>query len=104
MKKISSLFLALCFLLCTYANEKPSLILYYAPYCPYSQQVLVHLQKMRKSISLKNVKTDAKAKEELKKIGGILEVPCLVIDNYALYKSDAIIDWLNEHDNLLYPY
>lgn len=48
-------------------------------------------------VSLKNVVQDPLAKEELKKCGGRLEVPCLVIDGQALYNSDAIIEWLDTH-------
>jgi glutaredoxin len=82
-------------------QKKTELTLYYSPYCPYSQEVLSYLQKIQKTIPLKNVKKDPGAKEELKRIGGVLEVPCLVINDHALYKSDVIIQWLYEHEDEL---
>lgn len=80
-------------------QKKITLTLYYSPSCPYCKEVFNYLRKIKKNIPLKNVKKSSKAKEELKKIGGVLEVPCLVINNHALYKSKAIIQWLNEHQD-----
>ncbi len=81
------------------AAQKHELVLYYASYCPYSQKVLTYLEHMNWSIPMKNVERSRKAKDELKAVGGKLQVPCLVIDGKALYESDAIIQWLSEHKN-----
>ena len=34
---------------------------------------------------------------ELLKIGGMQQIPCLVIDGQAMYESDDIIEWLKEN-------
>ena len=79
-------------------KEKPLATLYYAAYCPFSQEVLAYLRSIQKKIPMKDVKKDPQAKEELKKKGGVLEVPCLIIDGKdALYSSEPIIQWLKEH-------
>jgi glutaredoxin 3 len=77
------------------------LTLYYSPYCPYSREVLSYLDSIQKKIPMKNVKQDALAKEELKNRGGALEVPCLMIGEQAIYSSEAIIEWLKEHEGEL---
>ena len=86
MKKLT--ILLLCFLMRrSFSAEKwnasPAFTLYYAPYCPYSREVLAYLNKIQKKIPMKNVKQDPTAKEELKRLGGVLEVPCLMIGDQA---------------------
>ncbi len=110
MKKFITLLLCTIALGYTYAyaemeaiRQKPTPTLYYAPYCPYSREVLAYLKTIQKKIPLKNVKQDLEAKEELKKVGGVLEVPCLIIGDQALYSSEVIIEWLKEHGNELDP-
>lgn len=85
------------------ADHKPQLTLYYTSYCPYSQKVLSYLEQIHKSVPMKNVESSRRAKDELRAVGGKLQVPCLVIDGKALYESDAIIQWLSEHKDLLDP-
>lgn len=82
-------------------NEKHIIVLYYTTYCPYSQKVLRYLKKIHKQLPMKNVESDPQAKAELKKTGGKTQVPCLVIDGKALYESDAIIEWLSQHQDEL---
>lgn len=84
-------------------QERHVLVLYYTSYCPYSQKVLRYLNKIHKTIPMKNLENDPQAKAELKRIGGRMQVPCLVIDGQALYESDAIIDWLSQHQDELDP-
>jgi glutaredoxin len=81
--------------------QKVEKTLYYVPYCPYCKQVLDYLKTTQKRVSLKNVKEDPAAKEELKRIGGVLEVPCLIVGNEAFYSSEIIIEWLRQHDSEL---
>jgi glutaredoxin 3 len=87
---------------CT-AQEKPVLVLYYTSYCPYSQKVLRYLQQIHKTIPMKNVQRSSEGRDELLKVGGKLQVPCLVVNGKAIYESDAIIDWLSQHQNSLDP-
>ena len=84
-------------------SEKHDLLLYYTTYCPYSQRVLKYLKKIHKLLPMKNLANNPQAKEELRKTGGKMQVPCLVIDGNALYESNAIIDWLSKHKDELGP-
>lgn len=85
----------------TIAAQKHVLLLYYTSYCPYSQKVLSYLNKIHKTLPMRNLGNVPKAKEELKEIGGKMQVPCLIIDGHPLYESDAIIDWLSKHQSEL---
>ena len=85
------------------AQKSPALMLYYSSHCPYSRKVLSYLDSIKKSVPMKDVLTDKEAKKELVEIGGKPIVPCLVIDGKALYDSDAIIEWLSKHQNILLP-
>ena len=46
---------------------------------------------------MKNTQENPAYREELIKIGGKPQVPCLVIDGQALYESDDIIDWIKSN-------
>ena len=50
-------------------QQKPVLILYYTPYCPFSRRVLSYLEQTHKKVPLVNLKNKASGKEELKKVG-----------------------------------
>jgi glutaredoxin len=82
-------------------QKKPSLVLYYSSYCPYSQKVLRYLQKIHKTVPMKDVNDNPQYKEELARAGGQLLVPCLVIGGKGVYDADTIIEWLSSHQNLL---
>lgn len=75
-----------------------NLKLYYFNSCPYCQKVFRFIEMNDiEGIKLKNIYEDKEAKEELIKIGGINQVPCLFIDEEPLYESDDIINWLKEN-------
>ena len=82
-------------------DHRPIVVLYYKPSCPYSKKVLDHIEKEGLEVSLKNIETDSKAKEELLHLGGKVQVPCLFIDGKPLYESNDIIDWMNEKKDQL---
>jgi glutaredoxin 3 len=84
-------------------HERPVLVLYYSPYCGFSQKVLNYLKQLHKTVPMKNVINNPEAKEELRKYGGIMQVPCLFIDGKPLYESDQIIQWLSQHQEDLDP-
>ncbi len=73
------------------------LTLYYSPTCPYCRKVLNFMQQNNIKIPLKNRDENPANRQELIKIGGMPQVPCLVIDGKVLYESDDIIDWLREN-------
>ena len=81
--------------------RSPSVTLYYSPGCPYSRDVLWHLDQMNKQVQAVNVIQNPEGKAELQRIGGRLQVPCLVVDGYPIYNSEVIIQWLTEHQNEL---
>ena len=82
-------------------QEHPKIVLYYTDRCPYSQKILEYLNKTHKTVSMKNVGSNPEYKEELLKVGGKLQVPCLIVDGKAIYDSDAIIQWLSKHQDCL---
>lgn len=92
----------LCALIPAYStHQDPVLTLYYSPTCPYCVKVLNYLHSIHKTVPMKNVKQSAEIKEELIEKGGKAEVPCLLIDHFALYSSDQIIEWLKTHQEEL---
>lgn len=56
-----------------------------------------YLEQNNIKITMKNTMTDANAREELLRIGGKTQVPCLLIDGQPLYESDDIIRWFQEN-------
>lgn len=49
------------------------------------------------SVPMKDTHEHPAFREELIKIGGKSQVPCLVIDGKALYESNDIIEWLSKN-------
>ncbi len=79
-------------------NECPtSLLLYYSSSCWHSRKVLDYLEENHLSLPMKDVSVDKKAKEELQLKGGLLIVPCLLINGQPLYDDTTIIQWINDH-------
>lgn len=83
-----------------HTRELPKLMLYYSPSCPYSQKVLNYLKAIQKTIPMKNVYASRQVKEELIRLGGKAQVPCLMINGRPLYESDLIIQWLADNKDL----
>ncbi len=71
----------------------PAVTLYYKDTCPYCQKVFNYLNQAGIQVPKKNIAADPNNAQELIKIGGKRQVPCLVIDGKALYESDDIIAW-----------
>lgn len=93
--KIAALIFSLFFSMAHAEN----LMLYYTNYCPYSQKVLTYLREIHKTVPMKEVENNQVYKDELLKVGGKLQVPCLIVDGKAIYNSDAIIDWMGSHQD-----
>ncbi len=72
----------------------PQLTLYNFMSCPYCMKVRNYMQQSGVSIPMKDTHADPKNREELIKIGGKPQVPCLVIDGKAMYESSDIIEWM----------
>lgn len=70
------------------------LVLYHKKSCSFCHKVRDYLKKIGKTIPLKDIEEDPKAKEELLHLGGKAQVPCLFIDGVPLYESNDIIEYL----------
>jgi glutathione S-transferase len=52
------------------------------------------LDRLDKKIPMRDIQTEDGARDDLIKIGGKGQVPCLVIDGEPLYESSDIVQWL----------
>lgn len=73
-----------------------SLTLYIKYGCPYCERVTTYMHENHIEIKTKDVSIPA-VREELIKIGGKKQVPCLVHNGKALYESEDIIKWLRKN-------
>ena len=69
------------------------LLLYVLPGCPYCAKVLNYMDVKGISIPVKST-AEPGAREELVRVGGKFQAPCLFIDGVALYESNDIIRFL----------
>lgn len=74
-----------------------SLLLYYRPTCPYCAKVLGFMRENSITLEMKNLEENSEFRQELIKIGGKGQIPCVIIDGQAMYESDDIINWLKEN-------
>jgi glutaredoxin 3 len=65
--------------------------------CSYCQRVRDYLSKEGISVPMKDTRENPANRDELIKIGGKPQVPCLVINGKALYESLDIIDWFKKN-------
>ena len=75
----------------------PNLTLYHFNECPYCGKVHNYLKANNIIVPMKNVRENPAYRQELIKIGGKGQVPCLVINGLALYESDDIIEWFRNN-------
>ena len=71
------------------------LTLYHFQSCSYCARVRDFLSKEGIQVAMKDTHENPAYREELIKIGGKPQVPCLVIDGKALYESQDIIEWFS---------
>lgn len=76
----------------------PQLTLYQSEGCPYCQRVRSYLDQAAITVPMKDTGADPTFRQELIKIGGKPQVPCLVIDGQALYESLDIIEWFKKNN------
>jgi glutaredoxin len=72
------------------------LTLYHFQGCPYCGRVRDFLSKKNIMVPMKDTHANPSFRDELIKIGGKDQVPCLVIDGKALYESSDIIEWFKK--------
>lgn len=65
--------------------------LFIRPTCLYCQKVLAYLEGHGIQVPQRDILADPAAREELVRVGGKQQVPCLFIDGEPLYESDDII-------------
>jgi glutaredoxin len=75
----------------------PNVILYHFNGCPYCQRVRDFLGKEGIKVAMKDIHENPAWRNELVKIGGKSQVPCLVIHGRALYESMDIIEWFKKN-------
>lgn len=64
---------------------------------PFCQKVGNFLKEEGIEVEILDINEDPKYKEELKRIGGKVQVPMLSIDGKPLYESDDIIEWFKKN-------
>ncbi|MDO5718903.1 MAG: glutaredoxin [Tissierellia bacterium] len=75
----------------------PKLELYYKPTCPYCMKVMRFMDKNDIEIPMINIDEDKAGKENLEKVGGSAQVPCLFLDDKPMYESSDIIAYFKEN-------
>jgi glutaredoxin len=66
--------------------------------CPYCQKVLREIEASgRTDVELHNIYENEDDREELIRVGGKQQVPCLFVDGKPMYESGDIVMWLQEH-------
>ncbi|NTU89219.1 MAG: glutaredoxin [Actinobacteria bacterium] len=72
-----------------------NLTLYYSATCPFCQKVLRFCDANGITLDMRST-SDPTAREELIRVGGKSQVPCLFIDGEPLYESNDIIGYLKD--------
>lgn len=75
----------------------PELVLYKKDSCPYCQRVMRWIDAEwagRASIAYRDIVTEPAAAEELVRVGGKRQVPCLFVDGTPMYESGDIVAYL----------
>lgn len=75
--------------------------LYIRSTCPFCLKVLRYMDGAGIELPMVDINGDRKAADDLVAIGGKQQVPCLVIDGKAMYESDDIIAYLQQHHSEL---
>ena len=75
-------------------GEPLELVLYKYDGCWFCRNVMVAIAEMQLNITVRDIHRDQGAMEELMKVGGKSQVPCLFINGIALYESKDIICFL----------
>ena len=69
--------------------------LYMFETCPYCQKVFREIESSgRTDIEYHNIHKSEEDRQELIRVGGKQQVPCLFIDGKPMYESDDIVAWL----------
>ena len=81
--------------------RKQDFELYFKPDCPFCLKVLDFFRDNNiikfASYNIEDETSGYENQEKLEKVGGKIQVPCMVIDGKAMYESDEIIEYAKEH-------
>ncbi len=75
-------------------GEPLELVLYKYDTCWFCRNVMGAIAEMKLTITFRDIHRDEGAIEELMKVGGKSQVPCLFVNGIALYESRDIIHFL----------
>lgn len=65
--------------------------------CPYCRKVMRYMEENNIQVEMVDILADPKNREELIEVGGINQVPMLLIDGKPLYESDDIVQWFKDN-------
>ena len=77
--------------------------LFYMPACPFCQKVLRWMDAQGiafgegGTVEPADITADPACREELARVGGKVQVPCLLIDGKPMYESDDVIAYLRDN-------
>ncbi|MCI8367400.1 MAG: glutaredoxin [Eggerthellaceae bacterium] len=71
-------------------------VLYYKKTCPYCHKVMDYMSAAGITMDLRDIAQPGNV-DDLVRIGGMKQVPCLVHNGQALYESADIIEWLRNN-------
>ena len=72
--------------------------LYVSDTCGFCRRVKQYIDEVgRTDIEYRNISQSQEDAEELVRVGGKRQVPCLFIDGKPMYESADIIQWLKEN-------
>ncbi len=77
------------------------LTLYYSDTCSQCAPVLAYIEEEDLELEYKNLSKNSSYMMELFKLGGKMHVPMLLIDGFPMYDARQILDYLEEHRDLL---
>ncbi|MFY7843445.1 MAG: glutaredoxin domain-containing protein [Rhabdochlamydiaceae bacterium] len=83
------------------ATTNKETLLYYIPNCPYCHEVIDYLKSINKKIPMIDLNGNLPAQDDLKKVGGDVHVPCLIVEGKAIYGAQDAIKWLETHKDQL---
>jgi glutaredoxin 3 len=78
-------------------EDNAPLVLYYFQSCPFCIKVLEYMKSSNIVIPMHDILVDPEAMDQLIRIGGKQQVPCLVVGGKALYESEDIMMWFEKH-------
>ena len=72
-----------------------NMVLYYKPTCPFCHKVLAFMEEEDIAMPMRDT-LEPGVKDDLVRIAGKGQVPCLVVDGFPMFESDDIIRFLGD--------